>query len=146
MRLITPINTNEVCEVRRTWQLARHHRVSIDEGTRGVLVKDMAGGRIVGKNTFAYRGRITTVRSKPVRLLQMLWENEGRPVSIEQVCEVIYGRPATLRAMRQTAFRASRVLDRVMCPLVVGCRDAQLFLRRRPGAMLPLELESRSAI
>ncbi|MGC4031157.1 MAG: hypothetical protein QM754_05340 [Tepidisphaeraceae bacterium] len=74
-----------------------------------------------------YEGRTVAVRPSVAKMLQAIWNHHGEAFDAYTWFFNTYKRPGTLRAVRQTAFRCSRALERVGCPLVIHCVALQVF-------------------
>lgn len=116
-----------------TWSLHRSGRLTNATKQHAELLLHVARDASVDveRQRFSYRGRDTAVRPAVVRLLARLLYGGGQRVAVADVCAAVYGRPASLRAVRQSAFRASRVMERIDCPLVVCCHGAHVFIQYR---------------
>ncbi|MGC4031904.1 MAG: hypothetical protein QM754_09270 [Tepidisphaeraceae bacterium] len=83
------------------------------------------------------------------KMLQSLWQHDGDSFDAFSWFFSTYQRTGTLRAVRQTAFRCSRALEAVGCPVVVRCRALkvypQLLVRRFERADYSSRTEFRHA-
>lgn len=130
--LVPDPSPRRAADARSTWSLQRLHRLpepEIRDMTRvAVVLRDVRPG----PNTFAYRDAVTHVRPTAAMLLNYLWRVGGESMPIEAVCLAVYQKPVTLRAVRQTIFRANRALERTDCPLAIHCRGLMVFVRYKP--------------
>lgn len=115
-----------------TWSLRRRRVVDASHEQAMLLSQVLCDAQVhLAQACVSYRGRRAAVRPVVAGLLARLLGAGGRPVPVAELCDAVYGRPASLRAIRQSAFRASRVMERLDCPLVICCHSATVFARHR---------------
>lgn len=127
----TPTNTHDE-RAMATWNLRRHRKVTTGTPEQQRLLREyLADSSIRADGYFMHGDQRTPVRPSAAALIRCLLQAEGTPVAVGEVCQAVYGRPASLRAIRQAAFRASRAFERVNCPLTVCCHAGFVFVRTR---------------
>ncbi|MGC4031143.1 MAG: hypothetical protein QM754_05270 [Tepidisphaeraceae bacterium] len=83
-----------------------------------------------------YQGNVTAVRPTTAMLLSTLWSDVTRSHTIHEVTAALYGKPSTLRSVRQIVFRANRNFEELDCPLIIHCRSLYVFVQYRPPRFL----------
>ena len=115
-----------------SWQLRRLRSVGMPTAAQVTFVVSAMGcGRVTADNRLSYRGTSAVARPTAAALLRRLWVAGAESVTAAAMCESVYGRPASLRAIRQTVFRGNRLLEQVECPLVILCHAGTIFTRPR---------------
>lgn len=118
--------------VMATWHLQRHRKISTGTPAQQKHVQDcIARSGVRPSGFFSFHNWRTAIRPTAAALVRCLWQANGQPVSLNDVCQTIYGRPATMRAVRLIAFRANRAFERVNCPLTICCHAGMVFVRER---------------
>ena len=112
-----------------TWRLQRIRRRPHRPRSATLSIEDvLAAGRASRDGWFEYRHSRINLRPIVAATLVELWAAGGQAIAVESLCEAVYGRPASLRAVRQTTFRCSRAMERANCPLIVCCHASTVFL------------------
>ncbi|MGC4032409.1 MAG: hypothetical protein QM754_11895 [Tepidisphaeraceae bacterium] len=131
----------DIAEVMETWQLQRKRRIEPISNDTAVAIRQtiQASGIVSGRH---FRTPHSVVRVRPIvaSAIDLLWSLSGTACPVAEFCQAIYGRPASLRAVRQTAFRCSRVMERADCPLIISCRALMVFVEYRRRLFVPKPL------
>ncbi|MGC4030201.1 MAG: hypothetical protein QM754_00435 [Tepidisphaeraceae bacterium] len=113
------------------WTLQRRRQVLPPSAADADLIRRLLRLCQVTPTRFVHAGRSTPVRPAVGDLLRCVVESAEMSIPMEAVIRSLLNRPATLRAVRQTTFRANRTLERVGCPIILHCRAMHLVLSIR---------------
>lgn len=119
-----------------TWALKRFRRLHARHQQDEVRLSQIAVRCTLTDQHLQYQGRVTAVRPTTALLLRTLWDDVTRSRPIHEVTAALYGKPSTLRSVRQIVFRANRDFERIDCPLIIHCRALYVIVQYRPPRFL----------
>ena len=113
-----------------TWSLARVRHLVRPDPLAAKKIRHLLEG-VRSARRLEFEGRSTAIRPAVSKLITYLRQFGGEAMHVRDISHAVYGRPVTLRSIRQTVFRLNRAFERVGCPITMHCQSLTVFPRRK---------------